>query len=63
MSGEQNLVRKAVVADDHVVNVIMAPAEVSVDPWGRELVAAPHGSGIEIGAVRQNDVWVLPGDD
>ena len=46
--------RIAIVENDEIVNVVKAPADW-IDPEGREIIAAPHGSGNEIGAQRQPD--------
>jgi hypothetical protein len=52
--------RIAIVENDKIVNVVNAPADW-VDPDGRELVYAPRGAGVEIGAERQSDgSWKMP---
>ena len=53
--------RKAVIEDDTVVNVIRADDDYE-DPKGREVIDAPHGSGIEIGRVRREGEWTHPDD-
>ena len=52
--------RIAIIENDVVINVVMAPAEW-VDDNGRETVSSPIGAGIEIGAQRQPDgSWQMP---
>lgn len=52
--------RIAIIENDVVVNVVMAPADW-VDPNGRETVSSPTGAGIEIGVQRQPDgSWQIP---
>ena len=52
--------RTAIIENDTVVNVVKAPADWT-DPNGRETVSAPRGSGVEIGAERQEDgSWKVP---
>lgn len=52
--------RIAIVENDRIVNVVNAPADW-VDPEKRELVPAPRGVGVEIGALRQSDgSWKMP---
>jgi len=52
--------RISIVESDKIVNVVNAPADW-VDPEGRELVSAPRGAGVEIGALRQSDgSWKMP---
>jgi len=52
--------RVAIVENDEIVNVVNAPANW-VDPKERELVSAPRGAGVEIGALRQsNGSWKMP---
>ena len=52
--------RRAIVENDEVINLVMAPADW-VPPTGQECIPAPIGGGIEIGAKRQPDgSWELP---
>jgi len=52
--------RMAIIENDTVVNVVKAPVDWA-DPNGRETASAPRGSGVEIGAERQEDgSWVMP---
>lgn len=52
--------RIAIIENGEIVNVVKASADW-VEPNGRETISAPRGSGIGIGAVRQQDgSWAMP---
>jgi hypothetical protein len=54
--------RIAIIENDQVINVVMAPIDWS-DPNGLECVLAPFGANIEIGSKRQADGnWLMPAE-